>query len=273
MACKVLIGLAQSGHYQEMVTLANGLALGGMALIAGAVVVIHVSLEREHRRLRIENRMLGGTLAGRSSRSETGIVWAVMVGALAPCAILLTLSPSGASAKPSLNAPLRAGIPPLLVDSRASFGKPKPSDAPAAGDCRSLPPSQLGRYLESVAQKEGLPTDLLSAIIYSESRFRPCAVSESGAVGMMQLMPATAAELGVRNAEDPAENIAAGARLLRRLLGRYDGDLTLALAAYHAGPGRVDAYRGVPPFPATQAYVAKVLWVLGENPSLSRPAD
>jgi soluble lytic murein transglycosylase-like protein len=86
-------------------------------------------------------------------------------------------------------------------------------------------------------------------------------------------MPATAADLGVRDATDPAENIVAGARFLKRLVIRYHGDLTLALAAYHAGPGRVDAFGGVPPFPATRAYVDQVLWVLGTDSDPSTPAD
>ncbi len=95
-------------------------------------------------------------------------------------------------------------------------------------------------------------------MIAVESRGDPSAVSATGAAGLMQLMPATALTYGVGNRFDPEENVTAGCRYLHDLLARYHNDLSLALAAYNAGPGAVDAHHGVPSFPETRAYVARV---------------
>ena len=119
----------------------------------------------------------------------------------------------------------------------------------------------LAEQIDRVADDAGLPRDLLRAVVWAESGFRQEAVSPKGAVGLMQLMPATAAELGVDPAR-PSENLEGGTRYLRQLLERFDGNpdqLVRALAAYNAGPGRVDRYGGVPPYPETTAYVAKIV--------------
>jgi soluble lytic murein transglycosylase-like protein len=118
-----------------------------------------------------------------------------------------------------------------------------------------------------VARREGFTPDLLRAVIDRESGFRPCAVSAKGALGLMQLMPETAAELGVADPFDPQENIAGGARFLSQLLEKYKGDITLALGAYNAGPARVDGYQGLPPIPETLNYVADILKKLRAAPS------
>ena len=112
--------------------------------------------------------------------------------------------------------------------------------------------------IRRAAARHGVDALLVTAIVQAESSFDPRAVSHRGAVGLMQVMPASAGSHGVRLAE-PEVNLDVGARYLRRLLERYGGDLELALAAYNAGPGNVRRYGGVPPFRETRRYVEKVL--------------
>ncbi len=108
------------------------------------------------------------------------------------------------------------------------------------------------------AQAAALSPDLVSAVAWRESNYRTDRVSRAGAVGEMQLMPATARAMGVDPA-DAAQNLSGGASYLGAMMRRYDGDLMRALAAYNAGPGAVDRYRGVPPFKETQAYVSAIM--------------
>lgn len=114
-----------------------------------------------------------------------------------------------------------------------------------------------GKLVAKAAKENGLNRRLLSSVIRAESNFHPRAVSPKGALGLMQLMPATARSLAVRYPFDPAENVQAGARYLKRLLGKF-GSVKLALAAYNAGPATVRLYHGVPPFHETRAYIARV---------------
>jgi soluble lytic murein transglycosylase-like protein len=100
---------------------------------------------------------------------------------------------------------------------------------------------------------------LVRAVIEAESAYVPCAVSQAGALGLMQLMPATAEELKVTDPFDAVQNVAAGTQYLKMMLDRYGGDLAKALAAYNAGPARVDAAKGIPPIAETEAYVKKIL--------------
>ncbi|WP_411954154.1 lytic transglycosylase domain-containing protein [Alkalibacillus sp. S2W] len=126
-------------------------------------------------------------------------------------------------------------------------------------DTSDVEPSQFDDMIQSVAERFNLNQDLLKSVINAESNFNPEAISDAGAQGLMQLMPQTAEALGVTNPFDPQQNIEGGARYLRDMLNRYDGNLENALAAYNAGPGNVDQYGGVPPFAETQNYVSKIL--------------
>ncbi|SPE36413.1 Lytic transglycosylase, catalytic [Candidatus Sulfopaludibacter sp. SbA6] len=129
-----------------------------------------------------------------------------------------------------------------------------PVPAPAA----VLPPTPSPMQLaDAAADKYGLPRNLVRSVMAAESGFSSQAVSPKGAVGLMQLMPATAQILGV-NPNDPVQNVDAGARYLRDLLVKYDGYLWHALAAYNAGPAAVDKYNGVPPYSETIHYVWKI---------------
>ena len=118
---------------------------------------------------------------------------------------------------------------------------------------------QYDDLISEHARLNGVRTDLVRAVVQVESAFNPRAVSPKGAMGLMQLMPATAREYGVLNAFNPVENIRAGVAYLRRLLDRFSNDEQLALAAYNAGPGAVDKYDNtVPPYRETKAYVARI---------------
>jgi soluble lytic murein transglycosylase-like protein len=120
---------------------------------------------------------------------------------------------------------------------------------------------------DAAARENRVDADLVLAVMRQESGYRPCAVSAKGAMGLMQLMPDTAADLGVLDAFDAAENVSGGARLLRTLLDRYAGNLNLALGAYNAGPARVDEFGGVPPFPETTRYVDAIVANLDRFPA------
>lgn len=129
----------------------------------------------------------------------------------------------------------------------------------------SLPATIYDPFIERVAAENGLTPELIKAVALVESAFDPHAVSPKGAQGLMQLMPATAKQYGVSDAFDPLQNLRAGATHLRRLLDEFDGDLTLALAAYNAGSGAVRRHGGVPNYRETREYVDKVRGRLGHT--------
>ena len=138
----------------------------------------------------------------------------------------------------------------------AFFTLPWPALGPA---CDPLPEEQLQPLIQQAALKEGLEADLLRAVAEQESGFRACAVSPKGAMGLMQLMPGTAQELGVRDPFDPQESLLSGAHYLKQLLTRFGGNAALALGAYNAGAGRVEEAGGVPEIPETTRYVQQIL--------------
>ena len=139
-----------------------------------------------------------------------------------------------------------------------SFPVPKTQTVRATTPFPSQPIAAYEPLIRENANRQGIRPDLVRAVIQVESGFNARAVSPKGAKGLMQLMPATAAQFGVRNAFDPTENIRAGVDYLRSLLDRYDNE-ELALAAYNAGPGAVDRYASqVPPFPETKNYVQRI---------------
>jgi soluble lytic murein transglycosylase-like protein len=115
------------------------------------------------------------------------------------------------------------------------------------------------QLLDRAGAAHHIDVDLLASVVHAESAGRVKAVSRTGAKGLMQLMPGTAAELGVKDAFVPGENVEGGTKYLDQLLTRYHDDVALALAAYNAGPGAVDRYHGVPPFRETRAYVSRII--------------
>ena len=142
---------------------------------------------------------------------------------------------------------------------------PKSYEVPSSKGVRAtvyVPPDRSRQFdpiIKRHAEQHGIRAALVKAVVQVESAFNPGAISPKGAMGLMQLMPATAQELGVGNPFNPEENIGGGVRYLRLLLDRYDNNEELALAAYNAGPGAVDKYgETVPPYRETRAYVSKI---------------
>lgn len=135
---------------------------------------------------------------------------------------------------------------------------PQPAATLPAAPTMAPAPVDAKRLINEAADRWGLPAELVHSVAKAESAYRTDAVSPKGALGVMQLMPATAQALNA-DPKDPAQNIDAGVRLLRDLLQKYDGSAMRALAAYNAGSGAVDRYKTVPPYRETQLYVRKVL--------------
>lgn len=136
------------------------------------------------------------------------------------------------------------------------FSMPAPFAMPA---CDPVPKPQLFQMIEASAQQQGVDPALVREVARQESAFRPCAVSAKGAQGLMQLMPATQAQFDVTDPFDPGQSLDAGTKLLKQLLDRYHGDLSLALSAYNSGAGRVDKAGGIPDIAETKNYVFSIL--------------
>lgn len=144
--------------------------------------------------------------------------------------------------------------------SMAAVSVPPPTWVPAMmTNCEPMPQPELARMISETSSKVGIDGGLVREVARQESGFKPCAISPKGAEGLMQLMPATQSQFAVSNPFDPQQSLEAGSKLLKQLLDRYHGDLTLALSAYNAGAGCVDRSGGVPDIQETKNYVLSIL--------------
>jgi hypothetical protein len=207
---------------------------------------------------------VGATVAAQSPADFENTVKAAMAPAIAQ---------QRAAVQKQASALVDAGAGKNGSASSSFFVTPFPLLEEGAADCDPLPADQLDRIVEEEARKTGVEAQLVRAVIEQESAGRPCALSAKGAQGLMQLMPATADELGVDDPFDPRQNVEAGTKLLKSLLERYQKDTSLALSAYNAGSGRVDQEGGVPAIPETMDYVAAILDKLGLKKSAGSSSD
>jgi len=158
-----------------------------------------------------------------------------------------------------LTAATSAALPAASVATAAPAPAATVATAGAAATPSALPPGvPYGAEITAAAQRHGIDPALLAGLVRQESNFDPTAGSPAGARGLTQLMPATAAGLGVTDVTDPQQSLEGGAKYLKQQLDAFGGDVTKALAAYNAGPGAVQRFGGVPPYAETQSYVQKV---------------
>jgi hypothetical protein len=174
-------------------------------------------------------------------------------------AVLTTTNASGLqTASQPTASPVAAGVGPFTVSpGSASMGAPIPATTNTAKV--NMTREGLDELVREASNRHRLDPDFVNSVIKYESNFQTRAVSNKGAQGLMQLMPGTAAQLGVTNPFDPQANVEGGTTYLSQLLDQYDNDAVKALAAYNAGPHRVDQYHGVPPYVETRAYVARIV--------------
>lgn len=165
---------------------------------------------------------------------------------------------------------IRAAMEPSLAKQRASvLGQVQAASAnapagralffPEVAGCEPVSQPELAQLINDIAPRQNVNPALVREVARQESGFRPCAVSSKGALGLMQLMPATQTQFQVKNPFSPKESLEAGSKLLRDLLDRYHGDLSLALSAYNAGAERVDKTGAIPEIPETKNYVLGIL--------------
>jgi soluble lytic murein transglycosylase-like protein len=170
---------------------------------------------------------------------------------------LLTFSPPA----PAVPAAAAAPSTPFNAQLASAMGPSSATATPVTGATAGTATggTPYASEISAAATRNGVDPNVLSGLIRAESNFDPNATSPAGAQGLTQLMPGTAAGLGVTNPLDPAQSIEGGARYLRQQLDHFGGDVTKALAAYNAGPGAVERFGGVPPYEETQSYVRRVL--------------
>jgi soluble lytic murein transglycosylase-like protein len=175
----------------------------------------------------------------------------------------------------------------IMAQQRSVARRPRPRDADFAefhsriqfvpqegrAACNPLPSDDITALVEPAAASTSVSSDLIRSVMRQESSFKPCAVSPKGALGLMQLIPGTAAELGVKDAFDPEQNVLGGAKLLKQLMDRYRGDLSMTLSAYNAGTRPVDSAAGVPMIPETIDYVSRILARLSAGAQSARESD
>lgn len=249
------------------------LAAGGFFL----VILLWTRVREENDRLSRANEQLAARLEGRVARYVTvrpairlpniRRVWlkpALSALILLPC-ISLTLLPVPTGYR------LTGSLPPELPPAQILIARivEEPGAAQPDGQALYLSPSrprcapltlrEARRIARYTAAREGIDPDLILAVIHHESSFQPCAISRSGAQGLMQLKPGTAWEVGVSDPFDPVENIDGGTRYLSYLLARYQGNVELALGAYKEGMAVVDRHHGLPPLKETHRYVRGIL--------------
>jgi soluble lytic murein transglycosylase-like protein len=178
-----------------------------------------------------------------------------------------TVQASPAATAPVATTATTAAPATSFASQLAAASAPAPTPTSVAGDT-----TQYDALIQASAARNGVDPALLKALIRAESNFDPNAGSPAGAQGLTQLMPGTAAGLGVTDVHDPAQAIEGGAKYLRSQLDAFGGDETKALAAYNAGPGAVTRYGGVPPYAETQQYVQRVLgYAAGYRSTLTTP--
>ncbi|MNS67149.1 Soluble lytic murein transglycosylase precursor [compost metagenome] len=194
-------------------------------------------------------------ITGSAAAFPMGGVNPMMMGAMNP--VMGGMNPMMGAMNPMMMGAMNPVMNPMLA------GAVNPLSGAAVAGASARPGVPMGAELEAmigrVAAKHGVPDWLVRNVVKAESGGNPIARSPVGAMGLMQLMPGTAAELGVSDPFNPAENLDGGTRYLRQMLDRFGGDVAKAVAAYNAGPGAVEKHGGIPPYAETQAYVKRVL--------------
>jgi hypothetical protein len=230
-----------------------------VTLLARPAIAAELAILRNGFSIRHEHRLVMGTntrlfLAADDS-SFTDVPTAEITGYEKDLSLPLPVPPLPAPA--DAHAPISVPFGSAKAESAKSWSTKYWSAK--SGSAKFVPAPALNQVVDTASATYHLDPDLVNSVIHAESGFNSRAVSPKGARGLMQLMPGTANQLGVNDAFDPQANVTGGSRYLRELLERYNFDLVKALAAYNAGPQRVEQYRGVPPFRETRAYVARIV--------------